>query len=100
MRAPAFTKPKPTTKAKPAEVREAQVTELGLAFRRVFRILSRLRGGDTHLGGGEPSPPQSELLIELHERGEPSAGDLAAAARLSPGTVTQMLDHLADCGHV
>jgi DNA-binding MarR family transcriptional regulator len=52
------------------------------------------------LGGEELSHAQFELLIELWERGELSAGDLAAAARLSPATVTQMLDHLADSGHV
>jgi DNA-binding MarR family transcriptional regulator len=77
-----------------------ELTELGLAFRRVFRSLSRLRGRDTHLGGSELSHAQFELLIELDERGELSAGELAAAARLTPATVTQMLDHLADGGHV
>jgi DNA-binding MarR family transcriptional regulator len=41
-----------------------------------------------------------ELLIELSEQGPLSAGDLAAAAQLTPATVTQMLDHLAACGHV
>jgi DNA-binding MarR family transcriptional regulator len=80
--------------------RDQQVRELGLAFRRTFRSLNRLRGRDTHLGGEELSHAQFELLIELWERGELSAGDLAAAARLSPATVTQMLDHLADSGHV
>jgi DNA-binding MarR family transcriptional regulator len=84
----------------PVEIREAQVTELGMAFRRVFRSLSRLRGRDTHLAGGELSHAQYELLIELHEQGELSAGELATAARMSPGTVTQMLDHLAESGHV
>lgn len=39
-------------------------------------------------------------MIELDERGELPAGELAAAARLTPATVTQMLDHLAACGHV
>jgi DNA-binding MarR family transcriptional regulator len=77
-----------------------ELTELGLAFRRVFRSLSRLRGRDTHLGGSELSHAQFELLIELDERGELSAGELATAARLSPATVTQMLDHLAEGGHV
>ena len=81
-----------------AALREAQVAELGMAFRRVFRSLSRLRGRDTHLAGAELSHAQFELLIELHERGALSAGELAAAARLSPGTVTQMLEHLADGG--
>ena len=66
----------------------------------MFRSLSRLRGRDTHLAGSELSHAQFELLIELDERGELSAGDLAAAARLTPATVTQMLDHLAASGHV
>jgi len=80
--------------------REQQMTELGGAFRTVFRSLSRLRGRDTHLAGGELSHAQFELLSELFERGELSAGELAAAARMAPGSVTQMLDHLADSGHV
>ncbi len=88
------------TKGAPSDQRQAQVTELGAAFKRVFRSLNRLRGRDTHLAGGELSHAQFELLIELHERGPLSAGELATAARLSPGTVTQMLDHLAECGHV
>ncbi len=66
----------------------------------MFRTLSRLRGRDTHLVGTELSHAQFELLIELDERGELPAGELAAAARLTPASVTQMLDHLAECGHV
>jgi DNA-binding MarR family transcriptional regulator len=77
-----------------------ELTELGSAFRRMFRSVSRLRGRDTHLAGEELSHAQFELLIELQERGELQAGELAAAARLTPGTVTQMLDHLAESGHV
>ncbi len=80
--------------------REQRLRELGDAFRRVFRTLNRLRGRDTHLGGGELSQAQFELLAELDERGALPAGELAAAARLTPATVTQMLDHLAACGHV
>jgi DNA-binding MarR family transcriptional regulator len=82
------------------DAREAQLTDLGMAFRRVFRSFNRLRGRDTHLGASELSHAQFELLIELHERGELPAGELAAAARLTPATVTQMLDHLAEQGHV
>jgi MarR family transcriptional regulator, organic hydroperoxide resistance regulator len=78
----------------------AELDELGKAFRRVFRSLNRLRGRDTHLGGSELSHAQFELLIELYERGELPAGELAVAARLTPATVTQMLEHLANCGHV
>ncbi len=84
----------------PGSTREQRLTELGLAFRGVFRTLNRLRGRDTHLGGSELSHAQFELLIELEERGPLNAGELAAAARLTPSTVTQMLDHLAACGHV
>lgn len=78
----------------------AELDGLGKAFRRVFRSLNRLRGRDTHLGGTELSHAQFELLIELYERGELPAGELASAARLTPATVTQMLEHLAACGHV
>jgi DNA-binding MarR family transcriptional regulator len=92
----------PVTATLPAKrtKRGSELDELGAAFRRVFRSLNRLRGRDTHLGGSELSHAQFELLIELDERGELSAGDLATAARLSPATVTPMLDHLADSGHV
>jgi DNA-binding MarR family transcriptional regulator len=77
-----------------------ELTALGLAFRHLFRAVSRMRGRDTHLAGGEISHAQFELLIELDERGELSVGELALAARLSPATVTQMLDGLVQSGHV
>jgi DNA-binding MarR family transcriptional regulator len=90
--------------AKQAAVSSAELSpalsEFGQAFRHVFRAVSRLRGRDTHLVGSELSHAQFELLIELDERGELPAGELAAAARLTPATVTQMLDHLAESGHV
>jgi DNA-binding MarR family transcriptional regulator len=80
--------------------RDADISELVGAFRQVLRAAIRLRGRDTHLPGTELSHAQCELLAELHDHGELSAGELAAAAQLSPATVTQMLDHLADTGHV
>jgi DNA-binding MarR family transcriptional regulator len=96
--------PSITTKSpprpKPREGFSEELAELGLVFRRVFRNLIRLRGRDTHLGGAELSHAQFELLIELEEQGELSAGELAVAARLAPATVSQMLDHLAAGGHV
>jgi DNA-binding MarR family transcriptional regulator len=101
--APAPSKPKPKAAQPPSGVGDSlgpTMTELGAAFRKVFRAVSRLRGRDTHLGGSELSHAQFELLIELDERGELPAGELATAARLTPATVTQMLDHLAACGHV
>lgn len=78
----------------------AVAVELADAFRATMREVIRLRGRDTHLGGSELSYAQLELLSELFKRGELPAGELASAARLSPGTVTQMLDHLAQAGHV
>ncbi|MGO9488564.1 MAG: MarR family winged helix-turn-helix transcriptional regulator [Solirubrobacteraceae bacterium] len=86
--------------AETTAARDERMRELGLAFRHVFRTLSRMRGRDTHLAGSELSHAQFELLIELQERGQLSAGELAAAARLAPGTVTEMLDGLAESGHV
>jgi len=77
-----------------------ELTALGLAFRHLFRAVSRMRGRDTHLAGSEISHAQFELLIELDERGELSAGELALAARIAPASVTQMLDGLAESGHV
>ena len=79
---------------------QADLLDLGKAFRRVFRSLRRLRGRDTHLLGSEVSHAQMELLIELSEQGPLSAGELALAAQLTPATVTQMLEHLAASGHV
>lgn len=79
---------------------EAELRELGRAFRRVFRGVRRMRGRDTHLLADEVSHAQMELLIELSEHGAMSAGELAQAAQLTPATVTQMLDHLATSGHV
>jgi DNA-binding MarR family transcriptional regulator len=99
--APARAKPKATARPSDADGSLGPtMTELGAAFRKVFRAVSRLRGRDTHLGGSELGHAQFELLIELDARGERPAGEPATAARLTPATVTQMLDHLAACGHV
>lgn len=77
-----------------------ELNSLGKAFRRLFRAVSRMRGRDTHLAGGELSHAQFELLIELDERGELSVGELALAAQITPATVTQMLEPLAESGYV
>jgi DNA-binding MarR family transcriptional regulator len=104
MAAPAAAKSKAKANAAlasaPVSSLSPALSDLGVAFRHVFRAVSRLRGRDTHLGGSELSHAQFELLIELDERGELAAGELATAAQLTPATVTQMLDHLAACGHV
>jgi DNA-binding MarR family transcriptional regulator len=77
-----------------------ELNALGLAFRHLLRAVSRMRGRDTHLVGGDISHAQFELLIELDERGELSVGELALAARIAPASVTQMLDGLVESGHV
>ncbi len=84
----------------PADGRDSQLQALQNEFKRVFRALNRLRGRDTHLAGEQLSNAQFQLLTALDEGGEMSAGELAAAAMLTPGTVTQMLEHLAVSGHV
>jgi MarR family transcriptional regulator, organic hydroperoxide resistance regulator len=96
------TAPEQQQRAQPVEREQwaRELADLGVAFRRLMASLRRLRGRDTHLGNMELSHAQFELLIELYERGELSAGELATAARVTPATVTQMLDHLAECGQV
>jgi DNA-binding MarR family transcriptional regulator len=79
--------------------RELARAELGRAFKAAMVAVRRLRGRETHRAG-ELSYAQYSLLAELDERGELAAGELAAAAALSPATVTQMLDHLAAAGLV
>jgi DNA-binding MarR family transcriptional regulator len=83
-----------------ADSRQERLTEVGLAFRHAFRSLRRLRGRDTHLGDGAIGHAQFELLADLRDRGALSASELSAASGLSPATISQMLDHLAECGHV
>jgi MarR family transcriptional regulator, organic hydroperoxide resistance regulator len=94
----------PTARPRATEPRadgpSPELETLGLAFRHMFRAVGGMRGRDTHLAGGELSHAQFELLIELDERGELSAGELALAARISPASVTQMLDGLVESGYV
>lgn len=80
--------------------RAEQLTAVGYAFRRADRSLRRLRGRDTHLGPAQIGHARFELLGELWERGPLPVGELAAAAGLSAATVSQMVDHLEESGHV
>ena len=77
---PACTGATPGRRACAARAGEPSCPSCALAFRHVFRAVNRLRGRDTHLGGAELSHAQFELLIELDERGELPAGELALAA--------------------
>jgi len=96
----AVSPPAPARADAPQDGPSPELTALGLAFRHLYRAISRMRGRDTHLAVGELSHAQFELLIELDERGELSAGELALAARLSPASVTGMLDGLVESGYV
>jgi MarR family 2-MHQ and catechol resistance regulon transcriptional repressor len=89
-----------TLPAAAADPRAERLAEVGQAFRHAYRSLRSLRGRDTHLLAGKISHAQYELLSELYERGTLPAGELAALAGLSPAAVSQMLDHLAEEGHV
>ena len=84
----------------PTPAQPEPLSELRTAFRHVFRAVNRLRGRDTHLGGSELTTAQFELLAALDEHGELAAGELALAAQLTPASVTQMLESLAQSGHV
>jgi DNA-binding MarR family transcriptional regulator len=73
--------------------------QLGMAFKRAMVAVRRLRGRET----GRPdqlSYAQYGLLFGLAGTRERSARDLAEHADLTPGTVTQMLEHLEANGLV
>jgi DNA-binding MarR family transcriptional regulator len=82
-----------------AAPREEALARLGSAFKGAMASIRRLRGRDTHRPG-ELGFAQYQLLACLAERNELPAGELALAADLSPATVTQMLDGLAEMGLV
>jgi DNA-binding MarR family transcriptional regulator len=73
--------------------------ELRTAFKGVMGALRRLRGRETH-SDGSVSEAQYHLLFGLREHHQLSTGELATAADLSAGTVTQMLEALAGAGLV
>lgn len=89
------------TAAKPTvDAREEALTRLGAAFKGIMGSVRRLRGRETHRRGGELSFAQYHLLFGLAEHGELSTSRLAAAADVTPATVTQMLDGLVAMGLV
>jgi DNA-binding MarR family transcriptional regulator len=79
--------------------RTEALTTLTNAFKRTNAALRRLKGRETHRPG-TPSFAQNGLLFSLAEHDDVSSGELAAAADLSPATVTQMLDSLVELGLV
>jgi DNA-binding MarR family transcriptional regulator len=81
-----------------AEVRER--TAVGLAFRRAYHSLRRLRSGETHRIEGEPGNAHYELLARLDEEGPMPAGALAEKLNVKPATISQMVDALVEAGFV
>jgi DNA-binding MarR family transcriptional regulator len=84
--------------ARKAASREEALAELSASFKGMQAAYRRLRGRETQRHDAL-SLAQSQLLFGLVDR-DLSAGDLAAAADLSPATVTQMLDYLVELGLV
>jgi DNA-binding MarR family transcriptional regulator len=74
--------------------------QLGQAFKAAMAAVRRLRGRETHRPGGLSNAQYSLLFGLAGQCGEMSSRDLAAAADLTPATVTQMLDSLAAAGLV
>jgi DNA-binding MarR family transcriptional regulator len=72
--------------------------ELRQAVQAFTAAQRRLRGRDAKAGG--VSFAQFHLMRLLAEAGECPAGKLAAEADLTPASVTQALDHLAELGLV
>jgi DNA-binding MarR family transcriptional regulator len=72
---------------------------LAHSFKRATAAARRLRGRDTHRPGALSHAPY-QVLFELLRGGELPAGALAAVADVSPASMTQMLDRLADAGLV
>ena len=78
----------------------AQATEaLGQSFKGAIAAMRRLRGRDTHRPDAL-SQAQYQVLFELLRGGELPAGALAGVADVSPASMTQMLDRLAEAGLV
>jgi len=67
--------------------------QLGVAFKRAMVAVRKLRGRETHRSA-QISHAQYGLLFGLAGTRELSARELAEQVDLTPGTVTQMLDHL------
>lgn len=72
---------------------------LGLEFKRVMVAVRKLRGRETQRQG-QISYAQYGVLFGLAGMCETSARELADHVDLTPGTVTQMLEHLESAGLV
>jgi DNA-binding MarR family transcriptional regulator len=83
----------------PSRGKAQAMDALGRSFKSATAAMRRLRGRDTHRPDAL-SHAQYQVLFELLRAGELPAGELAAVADVSPASMTQMLDRLADGGLV
>ena len=83
----------------PARGRTEAMEALGHAFKGALAAVRRLQGRDTHRPGAL-SHAQYQVLFELARVGPMAAGELATLSDVSPASMTQMLDRLADAGLV
>jgi MarR family transcriptional regulator, organic hydroperoxide resistance regulator len=74
--------------------RAQAMAALAQSFKGAIAAVRRLRGQETHRHDAL-SQAQYQVLFELRA-GELPAGELATVADVSPASVTQMLDRLAD----
>jgi MarR family transcriptional regulator, organic hydroperoxide resistance regulator len=80
--------------------REAALAGMREEFGGMLGAERRLRGRDQQRGGEELTTAHVRALFALGAREEATAGQIAEAARLSPGSVTGMLDDLERAGIV
>jgi len=81
--------------------REAALAALGEEFSCLLGADRRLRGRDQHRKvDGDLTIAQVRALFALDKRDTSTAGEIAEAARLSPASVTGMLDELERDGIV
>lgn len=86
--------------ARSAAALERDRSAVGLAFRRAYHSLRRLRARETRAVEGEPSNAHFELLARLDEEGPLAAGALAERLHVKPATISQMVDALVAGGFV
>lgn len=91
--------PLSTRAVAPAEAPVDPQARVGRSFKAATGALRRLRGRETQQPG-HLSYAQYGLLFGLAEESELPASRLACIADLTPGTATEMLDHLETGGLV
>jgi len=66
----------------------------------IIRLIHSFRSGMVFKKGNELSFPQTMLLIELHQSGASSMGELSQRLHITQGVTTRMVDRLVEKGLV